>query len=171
MPSDGDKQQLSATGIDIKNVLVGLSSHLRTKKILCILETCYCDASDLASSGAVVITSSGPRELSWESKRHSNGVFTRSLLNALRGPGSDTAASAFAKISQNVNNEIQEDEATTQHPQLAGDESLINVLFDSGLRNTVRGDKSGGTGAKVELERGSFKTDTVISPGVPIQDK
>jgi hypothetical protein len=181
MPSDGDKQKLSATGIDIKNVLARLSAQLHTKKILCILETCYCDASDLASTGTIVLTSSGPNELSCESKRYKNSVFTRSLINEL-GKATDNFASVVERTSQQIANEVQADDGCTQHPQLAGgDASIINSLFNNKVQQkNVSGDKYGVTGATVEVDPSTpgrarvnmpmgvpLDHDVIIAPGAP----
>jgi hypothetical protein len=133
IPSDGDEQRLSATGIDIKDLLAGLSTRLGTKKILCILETSHCDASDLAANGNFVMTSSGPKENSYNSRRYHNSVFTHSLLGELKPfRGNSTLESVFKNASRKTDNEVQQDFANSQHPQLAGgDASRVNFLLDT----------------------------------------
>jgi hypothetical protein len=133
IPSDGDKLQLRSTGIDIKELLAGLGTRLGTKKILCVLDTSHCDASDLAANGNFVMTSSGPKENSNNSRRYRNSIFTHSLLNELRRfMGSSSLESVFKNVSRQTEREAEQDCAASQHPQLAGgDANSVNFLLDT----------------------------------------
>jgi hypothetical protein len=65
----------------------------------------------------LVICSSEPSQVSWESKRYENGVFTHNLIQALRSKGGNiTLGDAFAQMKNSVVSEVLKDRGELQSP-------------------------------------------------------
>jgi tetratricopeptide (TPR) repeat protein len=68
-------------------------------------------------SGQIVMCSSLPQQVSWESKQYPNSVFTRSLIEGLQSNGNKTTLSeAFQVMRQRVENEVLRDRGVLQTP-------------------------------------------------------
>ena len=68
------------------------------------------DADSIAQgSGQLVICSSQPDQVSWESKRYQNGVFTHQLLEALRKAPTTKLGDAINTMQEEVSREVQMD--------------------------------------------------------------
>lgn len=77
------------------------------------------DVNAITGSGQLVISSSKPDQVSWESKRYPNGVFTHNLIDALQVHGSDTKIdSAYSELKKNVETEVRFDRAEGQSPMM-----------------------------------------------------
>ncbi len=77
------------------------------------------DVNAITGSGQLVISSSKPDQVSWESKRYPNGVFTHNLIDALQVNGSDTRIeTAYKELKKNVETEVRFDRAEGQSPMM-----------------------------------------------------
>lgn len=146
---DSDPDDLYTTGIEMDKILESVDARVLSKRVLLVLDACHSgvvspgakgllraknfDAEKLPlGSGQLVITSSAPDQLSWESKRYENGIFTRKLLEGLRSRGEKTTLKdAFKFLQDAVLAEAQEDYAEKQTPLLKakwqGDELVLAV--------------------------------------------
>jgi uncharacterized caspase-like protein len=70
----------------------------------------------LQGTGQLVICSSEPQQVSWESKRYPNGVFTHSLIESLRK--APNLSAAFAQMKESVQSEVLSDRKELQTPVL-----------------------------------------------------
>jgi uncharacterized caspase-like protein len=131
---DSDPEDLFSTGIEMDKILDSIDARVLSQRVLLVLDACHSgvvtkgakgirrsgnfDAQELAQgSGQLVITSSAPDQISWESKRYQNGIFTRKLLEALRVNGTKTTlGDAFPYVEKAVSAEVQEDYASRQNP-------------------------------------------------------
>jgi tetratricopeptide (TPR) repeat protein len=69
--------------------------------------------------GQMILAASQAEQISWESKRYANGVFTRRLLEGLHSHGAGTGLSdAFAYMQAKVEEEVLRDRAQEQTPVL-----------------------------------------------------
>src|SRR5262249_6046700 len=83
-------------------------------------------------TGQMVICSSQPSQVSWESKEYPNGVFTHRLLEGLRKAGSNTLLSdAYNYMKDSVQNEVLKDRGELQTPvfkrKCQGNDLVIGV--------------------------------------------
>lgn len=147
---DADPDDLDATGIGMQEVNDKIHSRVLSDRVVLVLDACHSGSSDpnakgmyrvgnmnaqelAEGSGQLVICSSRPDEQSWESKRYENGVFTRNLLEALRGSsGKLPLGAAFEKAQQLVETEVREDRpGARQSPMLnakwAGNDIVLSV--------------------------------------------
>ncbi len=133
---DSDPEDLFSTGIEMDKILESVDSRVLSKRVLLVLDACHSgvvtkgakglsrsgnfDAEKLAQgSGQLVITSSSPEQISFESKRYNNGIFTHKLIEGLRINGRKTTlGEAFPFIQSSVSAESQEDYATRQIPNM-----------------------------------------------------
>jgi len=134
---DSDPDDLYSTSIDMQEILGIIKHRVASDRVLLILDACHSggvdpnakgmmragnfDASSLAEgSGKMVICSSEPEEQSWESKRYSNGVFTKHLLEGLRTKGTNTPLTdAFKQAQEKISDEVKQDHpGLTQTPVL-----------------------------------------------------
>lgn len=123
---DTDPDDLYPSGVEMQDVFHMLSKRLHTDRVLMVLDACHSGSLDpnakgltrssnfdteqiALGSGQMVICSSEQDEQSWESKRYKNGVFTKNLLDVLRGNPNGTITSNFEKMKSTVSNEVQED--------------------------------------------------------------
>jgi tetratricopeptide (TPR) repeat protein len=69
------------------------------------------------ATGQVVVAASQADQVSWESKRYANGVFTRSLIKGLKINGDHTTmGQAYDYLRNNVEDEVLRDRAQLQTP-------------------------------------------------------
>lgn len=144
---DTDADDLYPTGVDMDEIYRRIKEGVKTDRVLIVLDTCYSGGAvpgsraltrytnfDLNAvklgKGHLVISSSSPGERSWESKRYKNGVFTRQLIEALKGKQVDVRT-AFSKLKHDVEWEVKVDHGKSQTPQIGGDwqgsELIISV--------------------------------------------
>lgn len=146
---DTDKEQLFATGLSLQNLAQTVRERVHSERVVIILDACHSgsakagpDGKSLVrignfdigqipiGKGVVLICSSKPNEISWESKNYSNGVFTRRLIESLQQKGDYTRLSeAFQYLQDQVQTEVQRDRAQIQTPVLrsawTGDDLVI----------------------------------------------
>lgn len=131
---DSDPQRLYATGLAVHDIARMLKDRVNAKRTLLILDACHsgsAEAKGLArvnnidlnnfpvGEGHMVICSSKPDQVSWESKRYDNGVFTAQLLKSLREKGnSGSMSDAFKAMQDKVENEVLKDRGQMQTPVL-----------------------------------------------------
>ncbi len=136
---DTDADDPYPTAVDMDEIYRRIRQGVKTDRALIILDTCFSgnampDGKGLGrysnfdvgavqlGQGHLVISSSSANERSWESKRYANGVFTRSLIQALRtNKGRIEIKSAFETLKQSVNWEVKCDDGVAQTPQIGGD--------------------------------------------------
>lgn len=147
---DTEPNELFATGIEMQAMTRDLKERVDAKRVLLVLDACHSggvspqskgitrvgnfDTDTLAiGNGQMVICSSEPDQQSWESKRYSNGVFTKNLLEGLRSKGQNTTIQdAFGKVNELVQDEVRQDyPGNRQSPVLKskweGDQLILAV--------------------------------------------
>jgi len=139
---DTKKDRLFTTAIPMQQICSLLCQRLKGRKHIVVLDTCYSGAASLSPfleqdtkerhenidptmlvTGAqqLVLSSSSPKELSWESKRYQNGVFTHNLMSMLsQHIRSRSLQNEFEGLIQAVQSEVQKDDGVTQVPCCAG---------------------------------------------------
>src|SRR5207253_1316602 len=71
----------------------------------------------LQGGGQIMISSSSPDQISWESKHYANSVFTRSLIDSLQSYGGKTTIDqAFQNMKEKVEQEVVSDRGVLQTP-------------------------------------------------------
>jgi hypothetical protein len=129
-----DPQRLYATGLAVQDLAFALKSRVHAKRSVLIMDACHSGAADAAKglkrdgnvnleafpigTGQMVICSSKPDQVSWESKRYDNGVFTAQLLKALRTNSKNSLGDAFKTMQDNVESEVLKDRGHVQTPVL-----------------------------------------------------
>jgi len=129
-----DPQRLYATGLAVQDLAFALKSRVHAKRSVLIMDACHSGAADAAKglkrdgnvnleafpigTGQMVICSSKPDQVSWESKRYDNGVFTAQLLKALRANSKNSLGDAFKTMQDNVESEVLKDRGHVQTPVL-----------------------------------------------------
>ncbi len=124
---DSDPEDLYATSIEMQEIADSISDRVLSDRVLLVLDACHSggitpvgkgitrtanfDVAPIAmGSGQMVISSSEPDQQSWESKRYQNGVFTKRLLEAMRGSeGQVPISKAFEDAAVMVQREVKED--------------------------------------------------------------
>ncbi|MDX2106847.1 MAG: caspase family protein [Candidatus Melainabacteria bacterium] len=129
-----DPQRLYATGLAVQDLAFALKSRVHAKRSLLIMDACHSGSAEAAKglsrdkninldafpigTGQMVICSSKPDQVSWESKRYDNGVFTAQLLKALRTNSKNALSDAFKTMQDNVESEVLKDRGHVQTPVL-----------------------------------------------------
>ncbi|MBI4533922.1 MAG: tetratricopeptide repeat protein [Candidatus Melainabacteria bacterium] len=144
-----DKDNLYATGLPIQDLTRMIKDRVSARRVVVFMDACHSGAADVDSkglyrqlnfvaddiaqqSGQLVICSSQPDEISWESKRYPNGVFTHYLIEGLRQKGSNLKLrEAYQYIKDKVGQEVQLDRGQAQTPVLksasAGEELVLTA--------------------------------------------
>jgi tetratricopeptide (TPR) repeat protein len=126
---DTDKEVLYATGIPVQDLTRMVRDKVHADRVVVIMDACHSGAakaddrlkisadSMANESGQVVICSSLPEEVSWESKQYRNSVFTRHLMNGLQSKGIKTSlGESFEYTRDRVQKEVWSDRKQTQTP-------------------------------------------------------
>lgn len=132
VPYEGTLDNLVLTGIPMQWLTAGIQETVHCNRIVLVLDICHAGAAggiaskgflrtvndQVLGTGQLVIASSKADQISWESGRYPNGVFTRKLIEALRTPqvSSQTIGSAFAQMRTKVEEEVLRDRAKLQTP-------------------------------------------------------
>lgn len=146
---DSDPDSLFSSGLPMQDLMRVIKHRIRSDRVVVMLDACYSgnvdprakgikrqaniNAEDVAQgTGQLVISSSAPNQISWESNRQENSVFTRHLLNALTAGGDKTKlGDAFRILSERVEDEVQRDRGRIQTPMLksqwVGDELMLAI--------------------------------------------
>lgn len=132
---DTNPDKLFTTGIPIQHLANTIKERVHANRVLIILDACHSggasdakgilragnvDASQIAQgTGHVVICSSAKTEVSWESKKYSNSVFTHSLMEALITKGENTKlGDAFNALKDSVQQQVVAERGVIQTPVL-----------------------------------------------------
>lgn len=132
---DSDPNHTYATGIRLQDLAGEVTKRTGCDRILVLLDACHSGAAvqggkgllrthnfeleSVTGQGQMVISSSKPEQLSWESKRYNNGVFTRCLIQALESNGAQTPMNdAYSSLKNSVEQEVRFDRAVDQSPML-----------------------------------------------------
>jgi len=131
-----DKNSLLATGIPIQDLANLVKERVQCDRVVIIMDACHSGAAVedrgakglfrvtnvsademFQGSGQLVVCSSQPNQVSWESKRYENGVFTHYLLEGLRKNGSNTKIGEACNYMRDmVEQEVRTDRGEMQTP-------------------------------------------------------
>lgn len=133
---DSERPNLYASGIEMQQLTEIINDRVRSDRVLLVLDACHSGATTPGEKstepaanfnlqsislghGQTAICSSKADERSWESKRYENGIFTKKLMQALLQNGQNTSIDeAFKYLGKEVEDEVQQDNATQQTPVL-----------------------------------------------------
>jgi uncharacterized caspase-like protein len=132
---DTDKDHLLATGIGMQDLCNMVKSRIHSDRTLIIMDACHSgsatndggkglvrganvDAEAIAQgTGQMVITSSSPSQVSWESKSAPNSVFTKRLIEGFKIKGPDTTvADTFNYVKKKVEEDVLTERGQLQTP-------------------------------------------------------
>lgn len=130
---ESNAQNLLMTGITMEWFSQYLTDRVPAQRVVVFLDVCHSGAvtgekglsreknfdvlSAVPGRGQIFIASSLASQLSWESKRYENGVFTHCLMDSLRSNGSQTKLSdAFDRLRKQVEDEVLAERQEMQTP-------------------------------------------------------
>ncbi len=131
-----DKESLYATGIPVQDLTRMIKERVHCQRIIVILDACHSGAAKTEDKGIVrsrninadavaqgtgqlVICSSEPNQVSWESASYPNGVFTRHLIDGLKQKGEYTnLGEAFEYVRDKVKTQVLRERGELQQPVL-----------------------------------------------------
>ncbi len=141
---------LFASGLSMTKLLPMIKERVKTERVLLVFDACHSgaaregakglyradnfDSQALAQgTGQMVICSSAPDQVSWESKQYPNGVFTRQLIDILAADGGKTPLSKiFLQLKDNVQAEVLRDRGRVQTPEFKsawnGNDRKLNIV-------------------------------------------
>lgn len=128
-----DPGSLYATGLPLEDLAAAVKHRVHSNRIVLIIDACHSGAANPAptkglirrgnfdsnflaqGTGQLIICSSEPNQVSWESRRYQNGVFTRQLIEALRSrSGKISLEKAFEMLKESVQSEVLQDRGELQ---------------------------------------------------------
>ncbi len=132
---EGTKENLVFSGIPMQWLTVGIQEVLHADRTLLLLDVCHGGAISGAKAlkrefefvpstinvgpGQLILVSSMDDQISWESKRYHNGVFTHYLLEGLRkNDNKEKMGSVFTFLKEKVEEEVLRDRAFLQTPMM-----------------------------------------------------
>ncbi len=136
---DTNTEDVYGTGIAMQDFAKLIKDRVPTDKVVLVLDACHSgnvseenkglvreanlNAQQLAhETGRLIVSSSEPSQMSWESKDRSNGVFTHFLIEGLKHEGEQTTlADAFGYMKEKVQEEVLADRGAMQTPVMTGD--------------------------------------------------
>jgi tetratricopeptide (TPR) repeat protein len=131
---DTDKNSLFATGIKVQEFTDMIKQRVHSDRMILAMDACHSGAAEPGAkgifrvsnfsvdeiaqgSGQYVVCSSQPSQVSWESKKYPNGVFTHCLLEGLRKDGDKTKlGDACTYMQDKVQREVLNDRGEMQTP-------------------------------------------------------
>jgi uncharacterized caspase-like protein len=133
--SDTNPDNLYASGIAMQDLSRLIKGKVHTNRIVMLVDACHSgtvspDGKGLVRNssvntdqlfqgvGQVVISSSQPNQVSWESKHYENSVFTKQLMDALSGQGLVSLDKAFDVMKSKVQEEVVQDRGCLQTPEM-----------------------------------------------------
>jgi tetratricopeptide (TPR) repeat protein len=134
---DTDPNELYATGLPMQDLSSTVKRRVHSDRVVMILDACHSGAASVESkgltrgsnvdaeaiaqgTGQLVISSSKPDQVSWESKANQNSVFTRCLMDGLQCKGSATSLDdAFEFMKDSVQSEVLKERGVLQTPVLS----------------------------------------------------
>lgn len=133
---DSQVDSLYASGLPMQDLTRIIKGRVHSDRVVLVLDACHSgavdpgakglfhsgnlDAAEVAQgTGQLVISSSQPSQVSWESKKYQNSVFTRCLIESLRTKGSATTlGEAFSNMKERVQEEVLRERGVLQTPVL-----------------------------------------------------
>lgn len=132
---EGTKENLVFSGIPMQWLTVGIQEVLHADRTVLLLDVCHGGAISGAKAlkrefefvpsainvgpGQLILVSSMDDQISWESKRYHNGVFTHYLLEGLRRDGNRSKmGDVFHYLKDKVEEEVLRDRAFLQTPMM-----------------------------------------------------
>lgn len=133
---DTEPDQLFASGLAMQDLTRVIKGRVHSDRVVLILDACHSGAAEPEAKGLVrvknvdaeaiaqgtgqlVISSSTPSQVSWESKEVQNSVFTRYLIDGLKSKGEKTTlGDAFSFMKDKVQNEVLRARGVLQTPVL-----------------------------------------------------
>ncbi len=146
---DSDPDHTYATGIRLQDLASEVTKRTGCDRLIVLLDACHSGAAvaeekglqrastnfkleSITGTGQLVISSSSPAEVSWESKRYKNGVFTKNLIDSLQINGPATKISdAFKHLQDSVAQEVRFDRIATQTPLMLSRWTGQDLAFSS----------------------------------------
>ncbi|MCB9469093.1 MAG: caspase family protein [Candidatus Obscuribacterales bacterium] len=147
---DTDPERLFSTGISMQELASIVKERVHSDRVVLFLDACHSGAARtggkglhrqlnfnadnlMQGTGQLVVCSSRADQISWESQKYENGVFTRQLINALGKEGKKTRlGSAFADLKDSVQEEVLADRGELQTPVMEskwrGSDLLLSCL-------------------------------------------
>lgn len=130
-----DPDSLYATGLPLQELATAIKQRVHSNRVVLIIDACHSGGANTAKgltrvgnvdstlllqgTGQLVICSSQPNQVSWESKRYQNGVFTRQLIEALRKQSDKGKLDdVFESMKNSVQSEVLQDRSELQTPVL-----------------------------------------------------
>ena len=143
---DTDVSDLYTTGIPMQRLAHDIKDRVHCDRVVIFLDACHSgateaggkglvrtgvDANEFAvGSGQLVIASSKEDQVSWESKKLPNGVFTASLLDALRSNGKTTTIDkTFATLKDRVQDTVLRERGILQTPVMSSQWKGKSILL------------------------------------------
>ncbi len=147
---DTNKNSLLATGIPMQWLSKIIKETVHCQRVVLVLDVCHSGAAaddakglsrerefDVAKlsigEGQAILCSSLAEQISWESKKYHNSVFTRRLIEGLRSKGDGTKLTdAYEFMRDKVETEVLRDRGEEQTPVLnmkswAGEEPVLSI--------------------------------------------
>ncbi len=133
---DTEPDSLYASGLPMQDLTRIIKGRVHSDRVVLILDACHSGAAEPESKGLVrvknvdaeaiaqgtgqlVISSSLPSQVSWESKEVPNSVFTRYLIDGLKSKGEKTTlGEAFGFMKDKVQQEVLRARGVLQTPVL-----------------------------------------------------
>ncbi len=133
---DSDVDNLYASGLPMQDLTRIIKGRVHSDRVVMILDACHSgavsadskglsrggnvNADEIAQgTGQLVISSSAPNQVSWESKQDENSVFTKYLMEGLTQQGGKTSlGDAFQFMKDRVQEEVLRERGVLQTPVL-----------------------------------------------------
>ena len=134
---DSDVDNLYSTGLPMQDLSRMIKARVHSDRVVMILDACHSGAATAESkglsrganvdaqaiaqgTGQLVISSSQPNQVSWESKVEKNSVFTKYLMEGLQTKGPKTSLEdAFQYMKDRVQAEVLSERGVLQTPVLS----------------------------------------------------
>lgn len=133
---DSDVNSLYATGLPMQDLARIIKGRVHSDRVVLVLDACHSGAADPGSkglsrhqnvdvdelvqgTGQLVISSSQPSQVSWESMVDKNSVFTKYLIEGLKKNGDRTTLDqAFKHMKERVQEHVLRERGVLQSPVL-----------------------------------------------------
>jgi tetratricopeptide (TPR) repeat protein len=133
---DTDVDNLLASGLPMQDLSSVIKTRVHSDRVVVVLDACHSGAAETGGkgltrsinvdaeavsqgTGQLVISSSSPTQVSWESKNYENSVFTRCLIDSLRKNGNATTlGEAFESMRDKVQQQVLTERGVLQTPVL-----------------------------------------------------
>ncbi|MBN8661489.1 MAG: caspase family protein [Candidatus Obscuribacter phosphatis] len=133
---DSQVDSLYASGLPMQDLTRIIKGRVHSDRVVLVLDACHSGAAETGGkglfrkgnldadavaqgTGQLVISSSQPSQVSWESKKYQNSVFTRCLIDSLRKNGdATTLGEAFQNLKDKVQEEVLRERGVMQTPVL-----------------------------------------------------